>query len=315
MVISGTETVEMTCATPGESGILVVRTIVENSYAGARRLQGLSPPVIQPVGSKYHRANSHVYNSDLRFNPTPAVTEWTTGSAGKEDIIMRLCAGERVGSLRSLLKYLKYVGQVQMESNKLKKFDYYDTNEGANSLFHVLSRSFLGLRGSMMFMYEVDPPTDVSSRVIIMRNSDSIVDGFESFTTQQQNSLIVKHPYYNVREFEYRRGVPPASTRPSLYRRLMMTTRGSTTPPELTIYYAICDDFSFVHYMGCPVMVRNQSVTRLDPGTTPPFGDGTVNNPTSASPPTNIPVGPEGPKVVEPTIVRRRLGNEPIKYP
>jgi hypothetical protein len=269
VVLSGTQIVEVTASHPGDSGIYIAKTIVQDSYS----IDDLIP------------------NSNLNYNQPNKTTTWITGSPGREDDIMRICAGERIGSLRSLLKYFKWVGTVDLEPGIVNTFDLYDTNTSVNTLFHVLTRSFLGLRGSMMFMYEND--NSDGTRIVMPRGNRNMVNGFESFNNNKQQSLMVKHPYYTINEFEYKRKKPAADIFP-IQERHIMSNKIST----VTMYQAICDDLSFIQYMAVPVLTTDGAIS--DP-------DDSLDNvptmaPNGASPTTPAPVigNPEGPKSIVP---------------
>jgi hypothetical protein len=179
VVLEGTEVVEVTASHHTEDGIFIVKTIVEDSYS----IDDLIP------------------NSNLNYNQPSRTTTWSTGSPGREDDIMRICAGERIGSLRSLLKYFKWVGDIELQPQEVSTFDLYDTNTNVNTLLHVLIRSFLGIRGSMFYMYENDLSDD--TKFVFTRGNRNMVNGFESFNNNKQQSIMIKHPYYTINEFEY----------------------------------------------------------------------------------------------------------------
>jgi hypothetical protein len=252
-------------------------------YSGALSLDGTTPnpAVVYPdayggtgtatsmtIGASASGAVCYgaIAVTNVHLRNVGTVPKWVVNSRNDTEKVARLCAGEFPASLRNLLKYMRPLSPAA-NNNSWVSAPLYEYNPGQADVLQMVLLGFVGVRGSMNYLYRPLPQPDQNLTTYVVRGSnnlDSVCDpvmsrGFEFVDTRQASSLVVNHPYYSGESFHALRSViGPTLLAQNAVTRLWSTfsETGVMGSPTVVTAQAVSvgEDFSVVHFLGAPLL-------------------------------------------------------------
>lgn len=188
---------------------------------------------------------------------TPENSGWVIGSPTDPKQLVLVHSGERIKSLRPLLRIPFIAGAEICDPGSITTVhEYLYSTQTSNipNAYNLLRNCFIGARGGVNIVYRMrgDGNLTVSRGPSLYdpNNDAHLTRGFECITTKVNDSMIVKHPYYNhMLFFPMRNG--EVSEQPT--RSWSFENIGATTA-VVSRFMFVSEDFSLGGFVGCPVL-------------------------------------------------------------
>jgi hypothetical protein len=177
---------------------------------------------------------------------------WKIGPPSNPEMVSKICAGETVHSVRSLLKYYIPAGVFEPEDNYATRSIYEHGYDKRLFTYEVVLKAFLAIRGSTNSMLCLRSGyVSLTASGILDETAHTHLSGnWERHDAVDNSTLVVNHPYSTPAGFVITRTddwhVQYASH--PVYTILMSTSE------RVDRYASVGEDFSASHYLGIPLI-------------------------------------------------------------